>query len=141
MLYFFFLFRHPVHALDKICCIFFALITKLCDAKLNFGFIPFFVSVHPLIRVSNQLVAAPITSDVHVQCYVEASPKAMNHWMRDNGKHFSPEPSLTDTGPYILYYPPQADTYISNYWLRCPKTVFQILSYITLKLNHVVSVT
>uniref|UniRef100_A0A6P7F116 Lachesin-like isoform X2 n=1 Tax=Diabrotica virgifera virgifera TaxID=50390 RepID=A0A6P7F116_DIAVI len=46
--------------------------------------------VHPLIRVSNQLVAAPITSDVHVQCYVEASPKAMNHWMRDNGEKLIP---------------------------------------------------
>ncbi|KAJ8953224.1 hypothetical protein NQ318_015802 [Aromia moschata] len=51
-------------------------------------------NVHPLTRVSNQLVAAPITSDVHVQCYVEASPKAMNHWMRDNGKHFSQESGL-----------------------------------------------
>ncbi|XP_028129278.1 lachesin-like [Diabrotica virgifera virgifera] len=48
------------------------------------------VHFHPLIRVSNQLVAAPITSDVHVQCYVEASPKAMNHWMRDNGEKLIP---------------------------------------------------
>ncbi|CAH1153414.1 unnamed protein product [Phaedon cochleariae] len=48
------------------------------------------VHFHPLIRVSNQLVAAPITSDVHVQCYVEASPKAMNHWMRENGEKLIP---------------------------------------------------
>ncbi|KAG5893340.1 hypothetical protein JTB14_037498 [Gonioctena quinquepunctata] len=48
------------------------------------------VHFHPLIRVSNQLVAAPITSDVHVQCYVEASPKAMNLWMRDNGEKLIP---------------------------------------------------
>ncbi|XP_031337929.1 lachesin-like isoform X2 [Photinus pyralis] len=41
------------------------------------------VHFHPLIRVSNQLVAAPMSSDVVVQCYVEASPRAMNHWMRD----------------------------------------------------------
>ncbi|CAH0562372.1 unnamed protein product [Brassicogethes aeneus] len=52
----------------------------------------FVVRVHfqPLIRVSNQLVAAPIDSDVLVQCYVEASPKAMNHWMRDNGEKLIP---------------------------------------------------
>ncbi|KAF2885578.1 hypothetical protein ILUMI_20601, partial [Ignelater luminosus] len=41
------------------------------------------VHFHPLIRVSNQLVAAPMSSDVVIQCYVEASPRAMNHWMRD----------------------------------------------------------
>ncbi|KAJ8914087.1 hypothetical protein NQ315_014283, partial [Exocentrus adspersus] len=57
---------------------------------------------HPLIRVSNQLVAAPIASDVHVQCYVEASPKAMNHWMRNTGKHFSLGSCLTDMGSYIV---------------------------------------
>ncbi|XP_025834919.1 lachesin-like isoform X2 [Agrilus planipennis] len=37
----------------------------------------------PLIKVTNQLVAAPLASDVLVQCYVEASPRAMNHWIRD----------------------------------------------------------
>nr|CAD7256173.1 unnamed protein product [Timema shepardi] len=39
--------------------------------------------VHPLIKVSNQLVAAPVGSDVLIQCYVEASPRAMNSWYRD----------------------------------------------------------
>ncbi|XP_044765795.1 lachesin-like [Coccinella septempunctata] len=48
------------------------------------------VHFHPMIRVSNQLVAAPVTSDVLIQCYVEASPKAMNHWMRDNGEKLLP---------------------------------------------------
>nr|CAD7455883.1 unnamed protein product [Timema tahoe] len=41
--------------------------------------------VHPLIKVSNQLVAAPVASDVLIQCYVEASPRAMNSWYRDMG--------------------------------------------------------
>ncbi|KAK7866545.1 hypothetical protein R5R35_002875 [Gryllus longicercus] len=41
------------------------------------------VHFHPLIKVSNQLVAAPVTSDVLLECYVEASPKAMNSWYRD----------------------------------------------------------
>ncbi|XP_065165837.1 lachesin-like isoform X2 [Atheta coriaria] len=48
------------------------------------------VHFHPLIRVSNQLVAAPVASDVLVQCYVEASPRAMNHWTRDTGEKLIP---------------------------------------------------
>ncbi|XP_017772641.1 PREDICTED: lachesin-like [Nicrophorus vespilloides] len=48
------------------------------------------VHFHPLIRVSNQLVAAPAASDVLVQCYVEASPRAMNHWTRDTGEKLIP---------------------------------------------------
>ncbi|CAH1378257.1 unnamed protein product [Tenebrio molitor] len=48
------------------------------------------VHFHPLIRVSNQLVAAPVARDVLIQCYVEASPKAMNHWMRSTGEKLIP---------------------------------------------------
>lgn len=76
----------------------------------------FNISVHPLISVTNQLLASPIARDVVMQCEVQASPKAMNHWSRINGKHFSLESSLTDTNSYILRYPDQSDTHISNYW-------------------------
>jgi hypothetical protein len=44
------------------------------------------VAVHPSIKVSNQLVAAPAGSNVDIGCDVEASPKAMNSWFRDTGK-------------------------------------------------------
>nr|XP_046489274.1 lachesin-like isoform X1 [Neodiprion pinetum] len=46
------------------------------------------VRVHfrPLIKVASQLVAAPANSDVVIQCYVEASPKAMNSWYKDTGE-------------------------------------------------------
>jgi hypothetical protein len=44
------------------------------------------VTVRPLIKVSNQLVAAPVGSNVDIGCDVEASPKAMNSWFRDSGK-------------------------------------------------------
>ncbi|XP_011266233.1 lachesin [Camponotus floridanus] len=46
------------------------------------------VDVHfkPAIKVTNQLVAAPIYSDVVLQCYVEASPHAMNTWYREGGE-------------------------------------------------------
>lgn len=43
------------------------------------------VSVHPLIQVPNQLVGAPTNTDVALQCHVEASPKAINYWTRENG--------------------------------------------------------
>ncbi|XP_011692202.1 PREDICTED: lachesin-like isoform X2 [Wasmannia auropunctata] len=43
------------------------------------------VRFKPLIKVTNQLVAAPVNSDVVLQCYVESSPKALNTWYRNNG--------------------------------------------------------
>ncbi|XP_076235065.1 dpr-interacting protein lambda [Calliopsis andreniformis] len=46
------------------------------------------VDVHfqPAIKVTNQLVAAPVDSDVVLQCHVEASPHAMNTWYRNTGE-------------------------------------------------------
>lgn len=43
-------------------------------------------AVHPLVQVPNQLVGAPTGTDVTLQCHVEASPKAINYWTRENGK-------------------------------------------------------
>ncbi|CAB3235777.1 unnamed protein product [Arctia plantaginis] len=45
------------------------------------------VEVHfiPQVKVTNQLVGAPLGSDVELQCYIEASPKAMNSWYREDG--------------------------------------------------------
>lgn len=42
--------------------------------------------VHPLVQVPNQLVGAPVLTDVTLVCNVEASPKAINYWQRENGK-------------------------------------------------------
>ncbi|KAF7381402.1 hypothetical protein HZH66_013796 [Vespula vulgaris] len=55
------------------------------------------VSVHfePLIRIPNQLVGAPVDSDVVLQCYVEASPQAMNTWYRDSGEKLPPNDKYT----------------------------------------------
>nr|CAI5857618.1 unnamed protein product [Callosobruchus analis] len=44
------------------------------------------VHFHPLIQVRNQLVGAPVNTDVTLQCHVEASPKAINYWTRESGK-------------------------------------------------------
>ncbi|CAK1544657.1 unnamed protein product [Leptosia nina] len=44
------------------------------------------VHFHPLVQVPNQLVGAPTGTDVALQCHVEASPKAINYWTRENGE-------------------------------------------------------
>ncbi|XP_037921766.1 protein amalgam isoform X2 [Hermetia illucens] len=44
------------------------------------------VHFHPLVQVPNQLVGAPVSTDVTLICNVEASPKAINYWQRENGE-------------------------------------------------------
>lgn len=46
----------------------------------------FIITVSPVIKVTNQLVAAPVNSDVVLQCHVEASPQALNTWHQNTGK-------------------------------------------------------
>nr|XP_034180399.1 lachesin-like isoform X1 [Osmia lignaria] len=45
-----------------------------------------FINVHfvPVIHVPNQLVGAPLGTDVVLECFVEASPKSINYWVKDN---------------------------------------------------------
>lgn len=43
-------------------------------------------TVHPVIQVPNQLVGAPLGTDVQIECHVEASPKSINYWIKDTGK-------------------------------------------------------
>ncbi|OAD62866.1 Lachesin [Eufriesea mexicana] len=47
-----------------------------------------FINVHfsPVIHVPNQLVGAPLGTDVGLECFVEASPKSINYWVKDNGR-------------------------------------------------------
>ncbi|XP_054016111.1 lachesin-like isoform X1 [Hylaeus anthracinus] len=69
--------------------------TYLCIASNN---VPptvskrYSVDVHfqPVIKTTNQLVAAPLDSDVVLQCHVEASPHAMNTWYRNTGDKLLP---------------------------------------------------
>ncbi|KAJ6648680.1 Neuronal cell adhesion molecule [Pseudolycoriella hygida] len=55
--------------------------------------------VHPLIQVPNQLVGAPVGTDVTLVCNAEASPKAINYWQRENGEMIIPNDrySMTET--------------------------------------------
>lgn len=42
-------------------------------------------TVTPTVRAPNQLVGAPLGTDVTIECHVESSPKSINYWMRDTG--------------------------------------------------------
>ncbi|XP_015126699.1 lachesin [Diachasma alloeum] len=57
------------------------------------------VQVHfePMIKVTNQLVGAPVNRNVTLQCSVEASPRAMNTWFRDKGEKLLPSGKYTMT--------------------------------------------
>ncbi|KAH9638017.1 hypothetical protein HF086_014878 [Spodoptera exigua] len=45
------------------------------------------VHFHPVIQVPNQLVGAPLGTDVTIECYVESSPKSINYWVRDSSEY------------------------------------------------------
>ncbi|KAM0726318.1 Lachesin [Formica fusca] len=44
-----------------------------------------YINVHfsPVIHVPNQLVGAPLGTDVVLECFVEASPMSINYWVKD----------------------------------------------------------
>ncbi|KAF2885575.1 hypothetical protein ILUMI_20598 [Ignelater luminosus] len=44
------------------------------------------VHFHPVIQVPNQLVGAPLGTDVTLECIVEASPKSINYWVKGTGE-------------------------------------------------------
>lgn len=37
------------------------------------------------MKVPNQLVGAPLGTDVQIECHVEASPRSINYWIKDTG--------------------------------------------------------
>ncbi|XP_065334189.1 lachesin-like isoform X2 [Cloeon dipterum] len=49
------------------------------------------VHFHPVIQVPNQLVGAPLGTDVTLECHVEASPRSINYWVRDTEMVISSE--------------------------------------------------
>ncbi|XP_055305243.1 opioid-binding protein/cell adhesion molecule isoform X1 [Sitodiplosis mosellana] len=48
------------------------------------------IHFHPLIQVPNMLVGAPLGVDITLVCNVEASPKAINYWQKENGEMIIP---------------------------------------------------
>ncbi|XP_073979202.1 neurotrimin-like isoform X2 [Rhodnius prolixus] len=44
------------------------------------------VNFAPMIKVPNQLLGAPLGTDVKLQCYVEAFPNTINYWIKNGGE-------------------------------------------------------
>ncbi|XP_025424137.1 lachesin-like [Sipha flava] len=72
------------------------------------------IHFHPMIKVTNQLVAAPIGSNVHIQCYVETSPKAMHSWAKINGGDLIPSVKYEMSETPINEYSLQMDLTITS---------------------------
>ncbi|XP_049824688.1 lachesin isoform X2 [Aethina tumida] len=73
------------------------------------------VHFHPLIQVPNQLVGAPVNTDVTLQCHVEASPKAINYWTRESGEMIVPNEKYHMTDINNSYYSVQMKLVIKNF--------------------------
>nr|CAD7575519.1 unnamed protein product [Timema californicum] len=44
------------------------------------------VNFAPIIKVPNQLLGAPLGTDVQLECYVEAFPNTINYWVKNRGE-------------------------------------------------------
>lgn len=42
--------------------------------------------VAPTVKVPNQLLGAPLGTDVKLKCYVEAYPNTINYWIKNRGE-------------------------------------------------------
>uniref|UniRef100_A0A1B6DBF6 Ig-like domain-containing protein n=1 Tax=Clastoptera arizonana TaxID=38151 RepID=A0A1B6DBF6_9HEMI len=51
-------------------------VSKRINLNINFA---------PKIKVPNQLLGAPLGTDVQLECYVEAYPNTINYWVKYNG--------------------------------------------------------
>ncbi|XP_050065335.1 lachesin-like [Aphis gossypii] len=72
------------------------------------------IHFHPMIKVTNQLVAAPTGSNVHIQCYVETSPKAMHSWAKVDGGDLMPNAKYKMSETPINEYSLQMDLTITS---------------------------
>jgi hypothetical protein len=46
----------------------------------------FCAAVAPVVKVPNQLLGAPLGTDVQLECYVEAFPNTINYWVKNRGE-------------------------------------------------------
>ncbi|VVC43626.1 Immunoglobulin subtype,Immunoglobulin-like domain,Immunoglobulin-like fold,Immunoglobulin V-set [Cinara cedri] len=76
------------------------------------------IHFHPMIKVTNQLVAAPIGSNVLIQCYVETSPKAMHIWAKMDGADLMPNSKYKMSESPINEYSLQMNLTITNLELK-----------------------
>lgn len=53
------------------------------------------VNFPPVIKVPNQLLGAPLGTDVQLECYVEAFPNTINYWLKNRGEMLLDGPKYT----------------------------------------------
>ncbi|XP_063367910.1 limbic system-associated membrane protein-like [Cydia splendana] len=53
------------------------------------------VNFAPTVKVPNQLLGAPLGTDVKLKCYVEAYPNTINYWIKNRGEMLLDGPKYT----------------------------------------------
>ncbi|XP_072938136.1 limbic system-associated membrane protein-like isoform X2 [Epargyreus clarus] len=53
------------------------------------------VNFAPTVKVPNQLLGAPLGTDVKLKCYVEAFPNTINYWIKNRGEMLLDGPKYT----------------------------------------------
>ncbi|CAH0725057.1 unnamed protein product, partial [Brenthis ino] len=67
------------------------------------------VNFAPTVKVPNQLLGAPLGTDVKLKCYVEAYPNTINYWIKNRGE------MLLDGPKYIIRE--EKSSYKVSMWL------------------------
>ncbi|KAF9424493.1 hypothetical protein HW555_000304 [Spodoptera exigua] len=61
------------------------------------------VNFAPTVKVPNQLLGAPLGTDVKLKCYVEAHPNTINYWIKNRGEMLLDGPKYTITEEKMSY--------------------------------------
>ncbi|PZC85175.1 hypothetical protein B5X24_HaOG202360 [Helicoverpa armigera] len=61
------------------------------------------VNFAPTVKVPNQLLGAPLGTDVKLKCYVEAHPNTINYWIKNRGEMLLDGPKYTITEEKVSY--------------------------------------
>ncbi|XP_050739956.1 lachesin-like isoform X2 [Eriocheir sinensis] len=76
------------------------------------------VHFHPVVRIPNQLVGAPVGTNVTLECEVEASPKSINFWTKlldEQG------PQIVDSRRYV-----NEEIEVNQYTLKMHLTILDL---------------
>ncbi|CAB3244106.1 unnamed protein product [Arctia plantaginis] len=60
-------------------------------------------AIAPTVKVPNQLLGAPLGTDVKLKCYVEAHPNTINYWIKNRGEMLLDGPKYTITEEKLSY--------------------------------------
>lgn len=81
----YFIFLNLIHSSSSYSCEYLHIICDIYVVKGKNGINNFIFGLFNFEKVPNQLVGAPLGTDVQIECHVEASPKSINYWIKDTG--------------------------------------------------------